>query len=63
MVFKNATKKSHDPALAVNEMRDLIDQLIGKAREENVPAYRVAEILETAARTVRIKHAATTPIQ
>jgi hypothetical protein len=50
MIFKNATKKSHDPALAVNEMRDLLDQLIQKARGEN------------AARTVRIKHAATTPI-
>jgi hypothetical protein len=62
MIFKNATKKSHDPALAVNEMRDLLDQLIEKARGENVPAYRVAEILETAARTVRIKHAATTSI-
>jgi hypothetical protein len=62
MIFKNATKKSHDLALAVNEMRDLLDQLIEKAPGENVPAYRVAEILETAARTVRIKHAATTPI-
>ena len=63
MIFKNATKKSHDLALAVNEMRDLLDQLIEKAPGENVPAYRVAEILETAARTVRIKHAATTPFQ
>jgi hypothetical protein len=35
MMFKNATKKSHDPALAVNELRDLLDQMIEKARGEN----------------------------
>jgi hypothetical protein len=62
MMSKNASKKSHDPALAVNEMRDLLDQPIEKRRGENVPDYRVAEILETAARTVRIEHAATTSI-
>jgi hypothetical protein len=45
MIFKNATKKSHDSALAVNDMRGLLDQLIQKARGENV------------ARAVRIKHA------
>jgi hypothetical protein len=61
------TKK--DPALAVAEMRDLLDQLIEKARGENVPAYRVAEVLETATRaafvsgTLRRRRSGETPFR
>jgi hypothetical protein len=58
---KNMAKEDN-PALCAVEFRDVVDRAIEQARRDHVPAFRVAEILDAAARTVRMRHAVTAPI-
>ena len=63
MIFgRKKMQQNIDPALAAKELRSEIERAVDKARAQHVRHYTIEQVLQDAATTVRVKHAASTPL-
>jgi hypothetical protein len=59
---KRRMSKNVDPALAAAELRTTIEDAVESARASGVRHWTIEQALQDAATTVRVKHAASTPL-